>query len=140
MTDAQRADLQWQLERSSRGQYDINLPEGNAPSGAKYRRMILSGFDTFTLGTPGTPNTGLRNGNPSGATALEMDGREFTLSDGTVLHVETYILPVSYDPFNAGMQEDTLGPYFKPGPKRVDASVTMSQGSANIYNVEAWNG
>ena len=140
MTPAQVADLQWQLERSSRGQYDINLPEGNAPSGAKYRRMIISGFDTFTLGTPGTPNTGLRNGNPSGATALEMDGREITLADGTVLHVESYILPVSYDPFNAGMQEDTLGPYFRPGPKRVDASITISQGGSNIFWLEQWNG
>jgi hypothetical protein len=109
MTPAQLTDLQLQLERSSRGQYDINLPAGEASQGRKYRRMIISGFDTFTLGTPGTPNTGLRNGNPSGATALEMDGREFTLSDGTVLHVEAYILPVSYDPFNLGMQEDTLG-------------------------------
>jgi len=140
ITAQQQASLQWEFERSSRGQYDINLPEGNSPSGAKYRRMIVSGFDTFTLGIPGTANTGLRNGNPSGATALEMDGREFTLADGTVLRVESYILPVSYDPFNAGMQEDTLAPWFKPGPKRVDASITMSQGSANVFNLEQWNG
>jgi len=140
ITAQQQASLQWEFERSSRGQYDINLPEGNAPSGAKYRRMIVSGFDTFTLGIPGTANTGLRNGNPSGATALEMDGREFTLADGSVLRVESYILPVSYDPFNAGMQEDTLAPWFKPGPKRVDASITMSQGSSNVFNLEQWNG
>jgi hypothetical protein len=140
LNDGQRQSLQWEFERSSRGQYDINLPEGNAPGAGKYRRMILSGFDTFTLGVPGTPNTGLRNGNPSGATALEMDGREFTLDDGTVLHVESYILPVSYDPFHAGMQEDTLGPWFKPGPRRADASITMSQGTANVFNLEQWNG
>ena len=135
----QAAELQWQFERSSRGQYDINLPEGEAPSGKKVRRMIVSGFDTFTLGIPGTPNTGLRNGNPSGATALEVDGKEFTLADGSVLHVEAYILPVSYDPFNRGMQEDTLAPYFLPGPKQVDASITMSQGSRNVFNLEEWN-
>ncbi len=139
MTDAQREELQWQLERSSRGQYDIDLPEGYTADGKKYRRMIVSGFDTFTLGTPGTPNTGLRNGNPSGATALEMDGREFELSDGTILRVESYILPVSYDPFHKGMQEDTLGPFFKEGPKRVDASISMSQGGANQFWLEAWN-
>ncbi len=136
---AQMTELQLQFERSSRGQYDIDFPAGAASTGT-YRRLIMSGFDTFTLGTPGTPNTGLRNGNPSGATALELDGREFTLSDGSVLHVETYILPVSYDPFNLGMQEDTLGPWFKPGAKRVDASITMSQGSANVFNLEQWNG
>jgi len=139
LSDAQKASLQWEFERASRGQYDIELPEGNAPSGGKYRRMIVSGFDTFTLGALGTPNTGLRNGNPSGATALEMDGREITLDDGSVLHVESYVLPVSYDPFHAGMQEDTLGPWFKAGPKRVDASITMSQGSANVFNLEQWN-
>lgn len=138
-TDAQKAELQWEFERASRGQYDIDLPEGNAPSGKPYRRMILSGFDVFTLGKPGEPNTGLRNGNPSGATALEMDGREFTLTDGSVLRVEAYVLPVSYDPFTRGMQEDTLGPWFKPGPKQVNASLTYSQGGSNIFWLEEWN-
>lgn len=140
LSAAQAAELQWQFERASRGQYDIDLPEGNAPGGGKYRRMIVSGFDVFTLGTPGTPNTGLRNGNPSGATALEMDGREFRLADGSVLRVEAYVLPVSYDPFNLGMQEDTLGPFFQPGPRRVDASISMSQGGANQFWLEQWNG
>ena len=140
LSAAQAAELQWQFERASRGQYDIDLPEGNAPGGGKYRRMVVSGFDVFTLGQPGTPNTGLRNGNPSGATALEMDGREFKLADGSVLRVEAYVLPVSYDPFNLGMQEDTLGPFFQPGPKRVDASISMSQGGANQFWLEQWNG
>ena len=43
-------------------------------------------------------------------TALSLDGKEYTLSDGSILHIETYLLPVNYDPFNLGMQEDTLGP------------------------------
>jgi len=140
LTTAQATELQLQFERSSRGQYDIDLPAGNAADGSKYRRMLISGFDVFTLGVPGTPNTGLRNGNPSGATALEMDGREIKLADGSTLRVEAYILPVSYDPFNLGMQEDTLAPWFLPGPKRVDASITISQGSANVFNLEQWNG
>jgi hypothetical protein len=50
------------------------------------------------------------------------------------------MLPVSYPPFHRGMQEDTLGPWFKEGPKRVDASISMSQGSANVFNLEQWNG
>ena len=140
MTDEQREELQWQFERASRGQYDIDLPEGNAANGKKYRRMIVSGFDVFTLGVPGVANTGLRNGNPSGATALAVDGKEVTLSDGTVLRIESYVLPVSYDPFNKGMQEDTIGPFFLPGPKQVDASITISQGGANQFWLEQWNG
>lgn len=106
---AQAQALQWRFERASRGQLDIDLPRRYAADGSRYRRMIISGFDVFTLGTPGTANTGLRNGNPSGATALALDGREFRLADGSLLRIEAYLLPVSYDPFNRGMQEDTLG-------------------------------
>ncbi|MDF5880406.1 hypothetical protein P4204_34005 [Pseudomonas aeruginosa] len=62
------------------------------------------------------------------------------LADGSLLRIEAYLLPVSYDPFNRGMQEDTLGPWFRPGPRRVDASVTISQGGANQFWLEAWNG
>ncbi|ORE28946.1 hypothetical protein [Pseudomonas aeruginosa] len=137
---AQAQALQWRFERASRGQLDIDLPRRYAADGSRYRRMIISGFDVFTLGTPGTANTGLRNGNPSGATALALDGREFRLADGSLLRIEAYLLPVSYDPFNRGMQEDTLGPWFRPGPRRVDASVTISQGGANQFWLEAWNG
>ncbi|WP_027017171.1 hypothetical protein [Comamonas composti] len=140
LSKAQREKLHWEFERASRGQYDIDLRAGQAADGSKYRRMIVSGFDVFTLGKPGTPNTGLRNGNPSGATALEMDGREIKLADGSTLRVEAYVLPVSYDPFNLGMQEDTLGPWFQPGPQRVDASITMSQGGANQFWLEEYNG
>ena len=139
LSEAQKDELQWEFERASRGQYDINFPEGSSPDRAMYRRLIMSGFDVFTLGTPGTPNTGLRNGNPSGATALAMDGKQYTLPDGTILAVETYILPVSYDPFHKGMQEDTLGPYFRPGPQQVDASITMSQGGRNVFWLEQHN-
>ncbi|HBP6129810.1 hypothetical protein ACIUYH_17000 [Pseudomonas aeruginosa] len=137
---AQAQALQWRFERASRGQLDIDLPRRYAADGSRYRRMIISGFDVFTLGTPGTANTGLRNGNPSGATALALDGREFRLADGSLLRIEAYLLPVSYDPFNRGMQEDTLGPWFRPGPRRVDASITISQGGANQFWLEAWNG
>jgi hypothetical protein len=50
------------------------------------------------------------------------------------------MLPVSYPPFHRGMQEDTLGPWFKEGPKRVDASISMSQGGSNQFWIEQWNG
>lgn len=140
LTNEQKEQLQWEFEKSSRGQNDIELPEGRTSDDKLYRRMIISGFDVFTLGTPGRPNTGLRNGNPTGAIALALDGKEFPLSDGSILHIESYILPVSYDPFNKGMQEDTLGPWFKAGSKRVDASITMSQGGNNIFWLEEYNG
>ena len=38
------------------------------------------------------------------------------------------------------MQEETLAPYFMPGPLRVDASISMSQGGGDQFNLEQWNG
>ncbi|WP_227510341.1 hypothetical protein [Acinetobacter equi] len=139
LTAAEKEELQWIFEKASRGQNSIDLPEGKNADGRLYRRMIISGFDVFSLGQPGEPNTGLRNGNPSAAVALALDGKEFILSDGSILHIESYILPVNYDPFTKGMQEDTLGPWFKAGPKRVDASITLSQGGNSIFNLEQYN-
>jgi len=131
----QRTALQLQLERTSRGQLDINFPAGPA-----YRRLLLSSFDVFTLPAPGTNGTGMRNGNPSAATALSLDGARIKLPDGTTGVIEVFTLPVNYPPFMLGMQEDTLGPWFQPGPQRVDASVSMSQGSGDQFNLEMWNG
>jgi hypothetical protein len=135
LTDDQRAALQNEFERASRGQYAIDFPEG-----PKYKRILVSGFDPFTLGTPGFDgNPNIRIGNPSGATILSLDGTTVALADGSTAVIRTFILPVNYGPFIQGMQEDTLGPWFKPGAKRVDASVSMSQGSYE-FDLEHFNG
>lgn len=136
MTAAERGDIEWELERASRGQYDVQLP-----AGPNYVRILISGFDPFTLGAPGSvDNVSIRIGNPSGAAALAYDGLEIPLPGGKVAHIETFILPVNYGPFERGMQEDTLGPWFKPGPSRVDISITMSQGSGYRFKLEEYNG
>jgi hypothetical protein len=152
LTQDQRSALQLQLERTSRGQLDINfLP------GPQYKRLLMSSFDVFTLPNPGTNGTGMRNGNPSAATALSLDGTRTRLPDGTTLLIEVFTLPVNYPPFglkaplspqtsppsnptNFAMQEETIGPYFMPGPLRVDASISMSQGGGDQFNLEQWNG
>lgn len=139
LTDDQRAALQNEFERASRGQYAIDFPEG-----PQYKRILVSGFDPFTLGDPGAgvtsnPNPNIRIGNPSGATILSLDGNTVSLPDGTTAVIRTFILPVNYGPFIAGMQEDTLGPWFRAGGKRVDASVSMSQGSGE-FDLEHYNG
>ncbi|MBX3223255.1 MAG: hypothetical protein KF795_22275 [Labilithrix sp.] len=135
VSEAQREALAWELERASRGQYDIALP-----AGADYVRVIVSGFDPFTLGTPGGQSVNIRIGNPSGAAALAYDGLEVPLPNGKKARFEAYVLPVNYGPFERGMQEDTLGPWFKAGPSRVDVAVTMSQGGAYEFTLEEWNG
>lgn len=140
LTDAQRAALESEFERASRGQLSIDFPEG-----AGYKRILVSGFDPFSLGEPSSDDRiesgdfELPRGNPSGATILSLDGHTVALADGTTAVIRTFILPVNYGPFLAGMQEDTLGPWFKPGGKRVDASITMSQGR-NSFDLEHYNG
>ena len=135
LSDDQRAALQVEFEKASRGQLAIDFPEG-----PKYKRILVSGFDPFTLGNAGTDgNLAIRIGNPSGATILSLDGNTVALSDGTTAVIRTFILPVDYGPFIAGMQEDAIGPWFKSGLKRVDASVSMSQG-AGEFDLEHYNG
>jgi pyrrolidone-carboxylate peptidase len=136
MTAEERAALIYEFERHSRGQYDIDFPGGPVQ-----KRILVSGFDPFSLGTPGsTTSTGIRIGNPSGANALSLDGQRITLPDGTKLAIETYILPVNYTEFDQGMVEDTVAPHMQPGPKRVDASISVSQGGAFEFWLEQWNG
>ncbi|MDF3839154.1 hypothetical protein P3W85_40395 [Cupriavidus basilensis] len=128
LSDEQRAALHKEFERASRGQYAIDFPDG-----AGHKRILVSGFDPFTLGAPGFDgNPNIRIGNPSGATILSLDGHTVALADGTTAVIRTFVLPVNYGPFMDGMQEDTLGPWFKPGAKRVDASITVSQGGGSF--------
>jgi hypothetical protein len=132
----ERAQLQWVLEKASRGQYAIQFP-----AGSKIKRIIVSGFDPFTLGTPGVthPSTNVRIGNPSGAIALALNNRQIALPDGTTAVIQTYLLPVKYDSFRKGMQEHTLAPFFT-GPDRVLASLTLSQGGDGVFWIENWHG
>lgn len=135
LTEDQRAALQNEFEKASRGQLSIDFPEG-----PKYKRILVSGFDPFTLGSAGKDGEwGLLKGNPSGATILSLDGQTLSLANGTTAVIHTFMLPVNYGPFIAGMQEDVLGPWFKPSTKRVDASVSMSQGRGR-FDLENFNG
>jgi len=128
LTTANRDALQATLERSSRGQDTLNLP-----TVAGTRRVIVTGFDPFSL--DGDP----RNSNPSGAIALSLDGITVTTATGPA-RIETATFPVRWDDFTAGMVEHTLTPYFQPGPQRVDAFMTISQGRAGRFDIEHYNG
>lgn len=140
LTDAERADLIETFDKAARGMFDIDLPPGD-----DVLRVIVSGFDVYTLdgGTtgpaPGTVGNNIRHGNPSGATALSLDGTTYRTDDGTLAHVEAYTLPVSYPEFERGYLEDTVGPFMEPGPRQVDASITVSQAGGSQFNLEQWN-
>jgi hypothetical protein len=129
------------FDRASRGMFDINFPAGEG-----VKRLIMSGFDPYTLdggttGTaPGTVGNNIRHGNPSGATALSLDGTKFKAKDGTEVFIEAYVLPVNYPEFEQGYLEDTVGPFMLPGPRQVNASVTVSQAGPYTFNLEQTNG
>jgi hypothetical protein len=136
-----RYDLITTFDRASRGMFDINFPTGK-----DVKRLIMSGFDPYTLdggpnGTaPGAAGNNIRHGNPSGAAVLSMDGTRYRSADGKVTYIEAYTLPVNYPEFEQGYLEDTVGPFMLPGPRRVNASVTVSQAGPYEFDLEMWNG
>jgi hypothetical protein len=125
-----RLALEWTLERASRGQLDVKFPAGHG-----VKRMLVTGFDTF--GLDGNQGRAVRNGNPSGVSALALDGTSVKTPHGVVF-IETAVFPVRWREFDLGMVEDTVGPFMQPGPRRLDASMTISQGGSRM-DIEAWN-
>ena len=124
LTEAQRARLLDELERTSRGQTAIRHPRGEG-----VRRILLTGFDPFTL------DRDIRISNPSGATALALDGTVIETPDGPA-HVETAVFPVRWRDFAAGAVERALRPHL-PG---VDLFTTVSQGRVGRFDLERTNG
>jgi hypothetical protein len=137
----QRSALIEAFDRTSRGMFDIDFPAGKG-----VKRLIMSGFDPYTLdgGTKGTATgavgNNIRHGNPSGATALALDGTKYKAKDGSEVFIEGYTLPVNYPEFERGYLEDTVGPFMEPGQRQVDASVTVSQAGPYEFDLEMWNG
>ncbi|RSO09502.1 pyroglutamyl peptidase [Streptomyces sp. WAC 05379] len=124
LSDGQRAALLDALERTSRGQTDIRLPQGKGIG-----RILVTGFDPFTL------DRDIRISNPSGATALALDGTVIETADGPA-RVETAVFPVRWQDFAEGTVERTLRPYLK----QVDLFTTVSQGRVGRFDVERTNG
>ncbi|MFJ9346053.1 pyroglutamyl peptidase [Streptomyces sp. NPDC101237] len=123
LSGRQRAALLDALERTSRGQSDIRYP------GRGMRRILVTGFDPFTL------DRDIRISNPSGASALALDGTVVRTARGPA-RVETAVFPVRWDDFARGTVERTLRPYLP----RVDLFTTVSQGRVGRFDVERTNG
>ncbi|QOV38602.1 pyroglutamyl peptidase [Streptomyces ferrugineus] len=124
LSDARRAALLDLLERTSRGQTDIRHPHGDG-----VRRILVTGFDPFTL------DRDIRISNPSGATALALDGTVIETADGPA-RVETALFPVRWRDFTDGTVERTLRPYLR----QVDLFTTVSQGRVGRFDIERTNG
>ncbi|WP_416070204.1 pyroglutamyl peptidase [Streptomyces scabiei] len=125
LSDRQRAALVSALERASRGQDSLSFPQGD--KGLK--RILVTGFDPFTL------DRDIRISNPSGATALALDGTVIRTADGPA-RIETAVFPVRWQDFADSTVERTLrGPL-----ARVDLFATVSQGRVGRFDVERTNG
>ncbi|GAA2393902.1 pyroglutamyl peptidase [Streptomyces coeruleofuscus] len=124
LTDGQRAALLDELERTSRGQTALRYPHGKG-----LKRILVTGFDPFTL------DRDIRISNPSGATALALDGTVIETADGPA-RIETAVFPVRWRDFTEGTVERTLRPYLP----EVDLFTTVSQGRVGRFDVERTNG
>ncbi|MGW6604692.1 pyroglutamyl peptidase [Streptomyces sp. NPDC055036] len=133
LSESGRAVLLGKLERSSRGQDSMDFPARGDVRGAKetkgVKRIVLTGFDPFTL------DRDIRISNPSGATALALDGTVIRTADGPA-RIEAAVFPVRWGDFADGTVEQALrGPL-----SRADLFTTVSQGRVGRIDVERFNG
>ncbi|RMB81339.1 pyroglutamyl peptidase [Streptomyces shenzhenensis] len=124
LNDRQRATLLDQLERTTRGQTELRYPRGKG-----VKRILVTGFDPFTL------DRDVRISNPSGATALALDGTVIETAAGPA-RVEAAVFPVRWQDFADQTVERTLRPYLPA----VDLFTTVSQGRVGRFDVERTNG
>ncbi|MFD4176328.1 pyroglutamyl peptidase [Streptomyces anulatus] len=123
LADEQRRALRTALETSSRGQDDIRFP------GHRVKRVLVTGFDPFTL------DRDTRIGNPSGASALALDGTLVRTAEGPA-RIETAVFPVRWTDFAEGTVERVLARQLP----HLDLFTTVSQGRQGRFDVERTNG
>ncbi|MFJ2434695.1 pyroglutamyl peptidase [Streptomyces anulatus] len=123
LTDEQRRALHTTLEASSRGQDGIRFP------GHGVKRVLVTGFDPFTL------DRDTRIGNPSGASALALDGTVVRTAEGPA-RIETVVFPVRWADFAEGTVERVLARQLP----HLDLFTTVSQGRQGRFDVERTNG
>lgn len=123
LDERQRAALRTALETASRGQDDIRHP------GPRVKRVLVTGFDPFTL------DRDVRIGNPSGASALALDGTLVRTAGGPA-RIETVVFPVRWTDFAEGAVERALARHLP----HLDLFTTVSQGRPGRFDVERTNG
>jgi hypothetical protein len=127
LSAADRASLVKAFEYHARGIESTDFPRGK-----EVTRVLVSGFDPYRL------QNEPRRSNPSGVTALQMDGQRITTPDG-VIAIEAVTLPVTWSGFDAGIVEDAFGPHLAAdSAERADLIMTISQGGS--FNIEQWAG
>ena len=124
-----RASLVKTFEYASRGISSTDFAQRR-----NITRVLVSGFDPYQL------NGEIRRSNPSGASALQLDGQVYRAGDREV-QIQAVMLPVTWGAFNAGYVEDAFGPHLTRASKeRADLIMTISQGGRGVMNIEQWAG
>ncbi|MEU3622596.1 hypothetical protein AB0E54_09310 [Amycolatopsis coloradensis] len=124
-----RAELLKTFDFGARG-----LDDSRFPSSPKLRRVMVSGFDPFTLN-----GAGVRIANPSGAAALHLDGKVIQTPAGPAL-VQAVSFPVVWSYFDTGIVEAAYGQALKDRLRRPELIVTISQGRPGRFDIERWAG
>ncbi|MBW8182582.1 hypothetical protein [Shewanella nanhaiensis] len=109
----QREVLLNAVEKSSRGFSNIKFDDDTQI------KVLLSGFDPFFL------DRNIGQSNPSGVTALALDGYRFTVA-GKKAQIETVMIPVRFADFDEGLIESLLTPIYRENS--VDMIFTVSMG------------
>lgn len=123
-----RQSLLDSFEKSSRGMTGVSFANVDAAT----KRILVSGFDPFALGI------NVRQGNPSGAAALALDGVQLS-SGGVNARVESVVFPVRFADFDVGVVESTFRP-FLTGDRPVDLIMTISMGGSADFELERFAG
>jgi hypothetical protein len=131
LSSLQRQAILRQFNYASRGIDQVSYPKTGT-------RLLISGFDTYSL------DQSLRNSNPSGASALQLDGRTVKTSHGTAT-IQAVIFPVNWTDFDQGIVEDAFGPWLvaRKDPRyqgTIDLLMTISQTGRGQMNIEKWAG
>ncbi|MEW9031572.1 MAG: hypothetical protein AB2404_02405 [Planifilum fimeticola] len=126
--DSDRLNLLKKLEYDSRGISTVDFPEGR-----NIKRILVSGFDPYRL------EQEIRRSNPSGSAALQLHGLRVDTEDGLAV-IQAVIFPVRWRDFEDGIVEDAFAPFLKPGPKRIDLMMTISQGRKRQMAIEGYAG
>lgn len=113
ISDLQLTALLTLFEQGSRGRTDLEYTH------KADKKILLTGFDPFLL------DRNINQSNPSGIAALKLDG-QIIRYQGITAEINTVMIPVRYEDFDAGTIEALLAPYY--ALNNVDMVVTVSMG------------
>ncbi len=109
------------FENSSRGYNDLLYTKNTD------KRLLLTGFDPFLL------DKNIKQSNPSGLTALLLDGMVIQYQQGDKIisaEINAVMIPVRFEDFDQGEIESLLAPFY--ATDNIDMITTISMGRSDF--------